>query len=84
MTILTSIIAKTTVGAIIEIIILLLIAGTIAYLTAYAYYKSVYTKKINLLEEEKAALERRISVYQAEIDDLSKKIQEMEKKSSKT
>ena len=52
MNILTTILAQTTTGAIIEIIVLLLVAGAIAYLTAYFYYKAVYMKKINTLEKE--------------------------------
>ena len=53
MTSLFTILAQTKTGTVIEIIVLLLVAGVIAYLTAFVYYKSVYTKKINALESEK-------------------------------
>ena len=45
-----TILAQTKTGTAIEIIVLLLIAGLIAYLTSYLYYKSVYAKKIAALE----------------------------------
>lgn len=67
MTTLISILAQTKTGAIIEIIVLLLIAGCIAYLTAYYYYKSIYLKKIKSLEEEKSDMANKISDLQDEL-----------------
>lgn len=49
---------KTT--AIIAIILLLLISGIIGYVTAWLYYRSVYTKIINKLESEKEDLNKQI------------------------
>ena len=83
MTLLTSILAKSTSGAVIEMIILLLVAGLIAYLTAYFYYRAVYTKQINALNEEKQALERRISVMETELKELKEKLAALEKKPEK-
>jgi Tfp pilus assembly protein PilO len=74
------ILAKTTAGAIAEIIILLLIAGAIAYLTAYFYHKAVYMKKINALEEEKSALQRKVGDQERTISELNNKVAELEKK----
>jgi len=75
MNILTSILAKTTTGAAIEIIIIILVAGLIAFLTAYFYYKSVYTKKIKILEDEKSGLENRIRSLERELDELKATIE---------
>jgi ferritin-like protein len=80
MNLLTTILAKTTTGAVIEIIIMLLVAGIIAFLTAYFYYRSVYLKRIGILEEEKKALERQVISREREIAELTDKITELEKK----
>jgi cell division protein FtsB len=80
MNIILSLLATTKSGAVIEIIILLLVAGLIAFLTSYFYYKSVYIKKINALEEEKKTLEKQNSNLGAEITDLKSRIAELEKK----
>jgi beta-lactamase regulating signal transducer with metallopeptidase domain len=68
---LSNILAKTTTGATIEIIILLLVAGAIAFLIAYFYYKTVYTKKINILESEKAELENNVRLLKRDVDELN-------------
>jgi uncharacterized protein YlxW (UPF0749 family) len=76
---LISLVAQTKTGAIVEIIILLLIAGLIAYLTAYYYYKPIYLKKIALLEDEKDSLNKKVNSLDAEISQLENKIIKMEK-----
>ncbi len=80
MNILNIILAKTTTGAAIEIVILLLVAGLIGYLSAHFYNKSVYTKKIKVLEDEKSGLERRITGLERDIEELKKKAEEARKK----
>ncbi len=47
--------------AVILIIVLLLVAGLIGYLTAWYYAKSVYTPVIKKLEDEKVQLNREIA-----------------------
>ena len=47
-------------SAILEILLILVVAGIIGYLTAYFFYKSVYTRKINFLEGEKTELKKHI------------------------
>jgi hypothetical protein len=60
------ILQQTNTGAVIEILLLLIVAGLIGYLTAYFYYKSVYTKKINILEGEKSELKKHIDTLFSE------------------
>lgn len=71
--------ATTKSGAAIELIIVLLIAGAIAFLTSYFYYRSVYMKKISALEKEKKSLESRISDQTNEISGLKTRISGLEK-----
>lgn len=70
---------KTSTAATIEFIIILVIAGIIAFLTAYFYYRSVYTKQISKLEAEKEGLERKAAGLQAANNELNKRIEELEK-----
>ena len=70
------ILQQTQTGAILEIILLLIIAGVIGYLTAFFYYKSVYTKKINILNDEKAELNKQIHALNAEKEGLEEKIKQ--------
>jgi Tfp pilus assembly protein PilO len=60
------ILQQTNTGAVVEILLLLIVAGLIGYLTAYFYYKSVYTKKINILEGEKSELKKHIDTLYSE------------------
>ena len=62
------------------IIVLLLVAGLIGYLTAWYYAKSVYTPVIKKLEEEKAQLNRDIEKLKDDILKLRGKIGELEGK----
>jgi len=78
-----TILAMTKVGAAVTIIILLLVAGAIGYLTAYFYSKSVYTKKIKALEAEKQQLNSHIDRLNSELSDLKAKIKEMEQEKKK-
>ena len=83
------ILATQTKGtAILVIIILLLVAALISYLTAWLYTKSVYLKKIKIIESEKDALNKQISSLNSDIDDLKetlgKKDEEIEKLKGKS
>ena len=78
-----TILAQTKTGTAIEIIVLLLIAGLIAYLTSYLYYKSVYSKKIAALEAEKNDLNSKINRLNNEISNLEKELEEKEKEEGK-
>jgi len=71
--------AQTKSEATIEIILLLAGAAIIAYLTAWLYYKSVYEKKIKLIESEKRELNNRIVNLDSEIFYLKKNQSEKEK-----
>ena len=70
------ILQQNNTGAIFEIVLLLVIAGLIGYLTAYFYYKSVYTKKINILEGEKTELKNHIETLFSEKAKLEHSIKE--------
>ena len=67
-------------AAVILIILLLLVAGLIGYLTAWYYAKSVYTPVIKKLEDEKVQLNREIDRLR---DEISKLKIEMEKSNKK-
>ena len=47
-----TILAQTLAGTVIEIIVLLLVAGMIGYFTSYFYYRGIYRKKIHKLESD--------------------------------
>jgi peptidoglycan hydrolase CwlO-like protein len=70
--------AQSTTGPIIEIILLLLGAVLIGFLTAWFYQKSVYTPVIKQLESEKEELNRKIEGLNKEIAGLNVKIKELE------
>jgi len=67
---------QNTTGAVLEIVVLLIIAGLIGYLTSYFYYKSVYTKKIDVLEGEKTGLQNDIENLVNQKRDLEQTIKE--------
>jgi len=66
------ILAQTKTAAAIEIIIFLVVAAVIGYLTAYFYYKGVYMKIIHSLEDK-------IKEHKGEIADLKEDVGELEK-----
>jgi peptidoglycan hydrolase CwlO-like protein len=77
--------AQSTTGPIIEIVLLLLGAVLIGFLTAWFYQKSVYTPVIRKLEAEKEDLNKKIEGlnndiigFKAKIGDLEKTIKEKE------
>jgi predicted flap endonuclease-1-like 5' DNA nuclease len=68
--------AQTKSEATIEIIIMLLGSSIIGYLTAWLYYKSIYKKRIEVIESEKHELNNRIVNLDAEIFNLKKSLSE--------
>lgn len=64
--------------AIIVILSLLLGAAIIAYLTAWLYYKSIYVKRIEVIESEKEELNSQIVNLNTEISNLQKSLGERE------
>ena len=78
--------AQSGAGSVIGIVLLLLVAGLIGYLTAWFYAKSVYTPIIKGLEEDKIELNRQItglkddiSQLNGTVDKLNEKIGQLEK-----
>lgn len=65
-------------GMILEIVLLLVVAGLIGYLTAYFYYKSVYTPVIAALEKDKENLLAETRELKTENDQLIKKLSDRE------
>jgi len=72
-----TILAQTLAGTIVEIIVLLLGAGLIGYLTSYLYYRGIYRKKIYKLEGD-------LKDLQIENDKLSEHIARLEKELEET
>jgi predicted flap endonuclease-1-like 5' DNA nuclease len=76
---LTILLAQTKSEATIEIILMLLGSAIIAYLTSWLYYKSIYEKRIKVIESEKHELNNRIVNLDAEIFNLKKSLGEKDK-----
>lgn len=72
MTTLIILFAQTRGGAIIEILFLLLIAAIIGYSTSWLYYKSIYQKRMRILDAKIFELNSRIIILDAEINTLAK------------
>ncbi|HAF27718.1 MAG TPA: hypothetical protein DCG75_01600 [Bacteroidales bacterium] len=67
---LTILLEQTKTAAAIEIILLLLVAVIIGYVTAWLYYKSIYSKKIEILESENEELKRKTEGLKADKSNL--------------
>jgi predicted flap endonuclease-1-like 5' DNA nuclease len=76
MTTLIFLIAETKGGAIIEILLLLLVAAIIGYITSWLYFKSIYKKRKEILEFERHEFNNRIINLNAEISKLNNSISE--------
>ena len=76
---LTILLAQTKGEATIVIISLLLGAAIIGYVTAWLYYKSIYTKRIKAIESDKHELNNRIVNLNGEISNLHKSLDEKDK-----
>ena len=66
-------------GATIEIILMLLGAGIIGYLTSWLYYKSIYEKKIKVIESERDGLNNQIEDLNGDKNNLLKSVSEKDK-----
>jgi peptidoglycan hydrolase CwlO-like protein len=74
------ILAIQTKGAAILIILALLLgAAIIGYLSAWFYSKSIYVKKIDIIQAEKDELERQIAGLNEEIGKLQENLAEKDK-----
>jgi len=71
--------AQTRMGATIEIIFMLLGAGIIGYLTSWLYYKSIYKKKIKVIESERDGLNNQIVNLNGDKSNLLKSVSEKDK-----
>lgn len=71
---LSILLVQTRGAATIEIILMLLGAATIGYLTAWLYYKGIFEKKLKIVEDEKHELYDRIAGLNEKLVDLKKKI----------
>ncbi len=71
-------VAQTKTTATIEIVIMLVVAALIGYLTSYFYHKAIYTRKIQVLEKEKENLNARIVRLNADKGDLEKRLKLLE------
>jgi len=71
---LTILLAQTKSEATLEIILMLLGSAIIGYITAWLYYKSVYEKRIKVIETEKHELNNRIVNLDSEIFNLKKSL----------
>ncbi len=63
--------------SVIEIVLLLLAAGIIGYVTAWFYARSVYTPVIEKLEDEKAGLIEKVNGLESDITKLEGKIKKL-------
>jgi len=71
---------QSVTGAVIEIILLLLVAGLIGFFTAWYYQKSYYVPIIKKLEAEKEELNKKIDGLNAEIAKLNNDIAALRQK----
>jgi peptidoglycan hydrolase CwlO-like protein len=69
--------AGSVARSVIEIVLLLLAAGIIGYVTAWFYARSVYTPVIQKLEDEKAGLIDKVNELEDDITKLEGKIKKM-------
>jgi peptidoglycan hydrolase CwlO-like protein len=71
-----TILAQTVAGTIVEIVVLLLVAGLIGYFTSYYYYRGIYRKKIYKLESDLKDVQIKNGDLQDQIDRLQKELEE--------
>ena len=79
MTIFNTILAQTLAGTVLEIIVLLLVAGMIGYFTSYFYYRSIYRKKIHKLDNDLKYRQIKNDGLLDQINKLKKELEEKEK-----
>lgn len=71
------VLAQSVTGSIILMVLLLLVAGVIGYLTAWYYAKSIYTPIITGLEKEKTELNNQILGLMDDISKLNGKVDKL-------
>jgi predicted flap endonuclease-1-like 5' DNA nuclease len=71
--------AQTRSEATIEILSFLLVAAIIGYVTAWLYYKSIYVKKIKVIESEKDEMDKQIVKLNADNNNLNISLNEKDK-----
>ena len=76
--------AQTKALAIMEILLLLVGAATIGYVTAWLFYRSVYNKKLKAVEAELNESKSQVLKLNAENNNLNKKLVEMTKENEQT
>lgn len=69
--------AGSVARSVIEIVLLLLVAGIIGYVTAWFYARSVYTPVIEKLEDEKAGLIEKVNGLEGDITKLEGRIKKL-------
>jgi peptidoglycan hydrolase CwlO-like protein len=74
--------AQSATGAVITIILILLVAATIGYVTAWLYAKSVYKPVIKGLEADKENLINNVEGLKAEVKKLHASLDSMNEKVS--
>ena len=79
MTPFNTILAQTLAGTVIEIIVLLLVAGMIGYFTSFFYYRGIYRKKIDKLESDLKDLQLKNDGLLDQVIKLKKELEEKEK-----
>ena len=79
MTTFNTILAQTLAGTVLEIIVLLLVAGVIGYFTSYFYYRSIYRKKIHKLDNDLKDLQTKNDGLLDQIIKLEKELEEKKK-----
>jgi sensor histidine kinase YesM len=72
------ILAESNTGAVLLILVLLIVAGIIGYVTAWYYSKSVYTPVIKGLEVDKTELIRQVAGLRDDLNMLNGKIGKLE------
>jgi len=70
--------AQSVTGAVIFIVLLLLVAAIIGYLTAWFYAKSIYKPIIKGLEDDKTGLNKEVDNLKARNAELNKKVSGLE------
>lgn len=83
MTKLYILLAQSVTGSVIIIVLLLLVAGLIGYLTAWFYAKSVYTPVIKGLEDSRRKLSKEVDWLTAEAVEMKEKVTGLEAKVKK-
>lgn len=66
-------------GPAILMAVLLVVAGLIGYLTTWFYAKSVFKPEIKILEDEKAALNKKVSELNSEVEKLNGSVDTLNK-----